>query len=75
MSLEFKNFHPVIRHNGVLASLSTDLVLLRWLFNDFWFCRAHEHWQQDGDLKLNWRMLFLGLYTFAWSHQVDVSTF
>lgn len=59
--LNVKNGHPVMRENVALASQSINLVVLRWLFDDFWLAHTHEHWQLD-----RFRIMCKDTATWGW---------
>lgn len=45
-SLIARNVHQMMCEDGKHGSLSIELVVLRWPFEDSWFCRALEHWNK-----------------------------
>lgn len=51
-SLVVENAHPVVQDDGGPPNPSIELVTLRWLFDNLWFCSAQEHWQKDVDFEL-----------------------
>lgn len=50
-----RNAHLEKHEDGTPAIPSIQLVVCRWLFDDFWSCRAHEHWQKEVHFEVLWK--------------------
>lgn len=62
--LLIRNVRREMCEDGAPVSPSIQLVVLRWLFDDLWFFRAHDYWQKDVGFEVRWKVPPRGVRTF-----------